>query len=84
MNDFPGQYDTLDTFTFRAAVEAVLGVTLRGEQANQETVNAWLETAVDPEIPNRRVRGREGGRSRMPRRRSEPKRGRPLLASGSL
>ena len=58
MNDFPGQYDTLDTFAFRAAVEAVIGVTLRGEQANQETVRAWLETAVDPEIPNRQVRGR--------------------------
>ncbi len=58
MNDFPGQYDTLDTFAFRAAVEAVLGVTLRDGQANQETVRAWLETAVDPEIPNRQVRGR--------------------------
>ena len=58
MSNFPGEYNTLDTFAFRAAVEAVLGVTLRGEQANQETVNAWLETAVDPEIPNRQVRGR--------------------------
>ncbi len=58
MSNFPGQYDTLDTFAFRAAVEAVLGVTLRGEQANQETVQAWLETAVDPEIPSRQVRGR--------------------------
>jgi hypothetical protein len=58
MSNFPGQYDTLDTFAFRAAVEAVIGVTLRGEQANQETVQAWLETAVDPEIPSRQVRGR--------------------------
>ena len=58
MSNFPGQYDTLDTFAFRAAVEAVIGVTLRGEQANQETVQAWLETAVDAEIPNRQVRGR--------------------------
>ncbi len=52
MSNFPGEYDTLDTFAFRAAVEAVIGVTLRGEKANQETVRAWLETAVDPEIPN--------------------------------
>jgi hypothetical protein len=52
MNDFPGQYDTLDTFAFRAAVEAVVGVLLRGEQANRETVQAWLETAVDlPDVP---------------------------------
>jgi hypothetical protein len=58
MSNFPGEYNTLDTFAFRAAVEAVIGVTLRGEQANQETVNAWLETAVDPEIPSRQVRGR--------------------------
>ncbi len=58
MSNFPGEYNTLDAFAFRAAVEAVIGVTLRGEQANQETVQAWLETAVDPEIPNRQVRGR--------------------------
>ena len=58
MSNFPGEYNTLDTFAFRAAVEAVLGVTLAGKQANQETVRAWLETAVDPEIPSRQVRGR--------------------------
>lgn len=58
MSNFPGQYDTLDTFAFRAAVEAVIGVSLRGEQVNQESVHAWLETAVDPEIPNRQIRGR--------------------------
>ncbi len=40
MSNFPGQYDTLDTFAFRAAVEAVVGVTLGGEQANEETVPA--------------------------------------------
>ena len=56
--NFPGNYDTLDTFAFRAAVEAVIGVTLRGEQANQENVHTWLETAVDPQIPNRQIRGR--------------------------
>ncbi len=58
MSNFPGEYDTLDTFAFRAAVEAVIGVTLRGEQANQETVGAWLETAVDAEVPSREVCGR--------------------------
>ncbi len=36
MSNFLGSYDTLDTFAFRAAVEAVLGVTLAGKQANQE------------------------------------------------
>ncbi len=51
MSNFPGEYNTLDTFAFRAAVEAVIGVTLQGSQANEETVRAWLETAVDPEIP---------------------------------
>lgn len=58
MSNFPGQYDTLDTFAFRAAVEAVIGVTLRGELVNQESVHEWLETAVDPEIPSRQIRGR--------------------------
>ena len=58
MSNFPGEYNPLDAFAFRAAVEAVIGVTLRGEQANQETVQAWLETAVGPEIPSRQVRGR--------------------------
>ena len=58
MSNFPGEYNTLDAFAFRAAVEAVIGVTLGGEQANEETVRTWLETAVDPEIPNRQVRGR--------------------------
>ena len=58
MSNFPGNYSVGDAFAFRAAVEAVLGVTLRGEQANQETVQAWLETAVDPEVPNREVLGR--------------------------
>jgi hypothetical protein len=58
MSNFPGEYNTLDTFAFRAAVEAVISVILRGGQANDETVRAWLETAVDAEIPNRQVRGR--------------------------
>ncbi len=58
MSNFPGNYNVGDAFAFRAAVEAVIGVTLRGEQANRETVQAWLETAVDPQVPNREVRGR--------------------------
>ena len=55
--NFPGSYSVGDTFAFRAAVEAVLGVTLAGKQANEETVRAWLETAV-AEVPSRQVRGR--------------------------
>ena len=59
MTNFPGQYDTLDAFAFRAAVEAVIGVTLRGEQVDQESVHAWLEPAVAAQVPSRQIRGRD-------------------------
>ncbi len=58
MSDFPGNYDTLDCFAFRAAVEAVIGLTLQDKQVNQETVQACLATAVDPQIPSRQIQGR--------------------------
>ncbi len=58
MDNFPGNYSVGDAFAFRAAVEAVVGVTLQGSQANEETIQAWLKTAVDAEIPSREVRGR--------------------------
>ncbi len=58
MTNFPGNYDTLDAFAFRAAVEAIIGLTLQGKQVNQENVAAWLETAVDLESPTREMGGR--------------------------
>ena len=57
-SNFPGEYNALDTFAFRAAVEAVIGVTLRGERVTKEAVQAWLETATDPQVPSVGVRGR--------------------------
>ncbi len=66
MSNFPGNYSVGDDFAFRAAVEAVLGVTLAGKQANRETVQAWLETAVDPKIPSREVRNAPGVPSGRP------------------
>ena len=57
MTNFPGNYDTLDCFAFRAAVEAVIGLTLQDKQVNQETVQAWL-AAVDPQMPSRQIQGR--------------------------
>ena len=58
MTNFPGNYDTLDCFAFRAAVEAIIGLTLQGKQVNQESVAAWLAIAVDPQIPSRQIQGR--------------------------
>ena len=62
MANFPGQNDGLDAFAFRAAVEAVVGLSLRGEEVNTENVDAWLLTALDPEtraqVDSRQIYGR--------------------------
>ncbi len=58
MANFPGSASATDDFAFRAAVEAVVGLTLRGERPGRENVQAWLETATEPDVPTRDFRGR--------------------------
>ncbi len=57
-SDFPGDYSAVDAFAFRAAVEAVIGLTIQGKEVNLQTVKAWLEAAVNLEIPTRSMGGR--------------------------
>ena len=56
--NFPGSLNASDTFAFRAAVEAVIGVTVRGETPNKENIKEWLDTAVEPNVPTRETIGR--------------------------
>ncbi len=56
--NFPGSLNASDTFAFRAAVEAVIGVTVRGETPNRENVREWINTAVEPNVPTRDTMGR--------------------------
>ncbi len=56
--NFPGSNNMSDTLAFRAAVEAVVGLTLRGETPNTQNVRAWLDTAVEPNVPIRETMGR--------------------------
>ena len=58
MENFPGGNGAGDNAAFRAAVEAVIGVTLRGEKPNRENVKAWLDIAVEPNVPTRETVGR--------------------------
>ena len=55
MANFPGQNDDLDTAAFRAATEAVIGVTLSGQERNQERVREWLETSIVPTDPSNHI-----------------------------
>ncbi len=55
MANFPGQNDDLDTAAFRAATEAVIGVTLSGQERNQERVREWLETSIVPADPRNHI-----------------------------
>ena len=43
---------------FRAAAEAIIGLTLRGEKPTVENVQAWVNTAIDPTVPTRDIGGR--------------------------
>ena len=56
--NFPGSNNVSDTFAHRAAVEAILGLTLRGEKPTKENVKAWLDVAINPDIPTREIVGR--------------------------
>ncbi len=56
--NFPGNNNVSDTFAFRAAVEAVVGLTLRGETPNRENVREWLTTAMEANVPTRETLGR--------------------------
>ena len=56
--NIPGSNNVSDTFAFRAAVEAVIGVTLRGEKPTAQNVKAWLNTAIEPNVPTRETLGR--------------------------
>ncbi len=56
--NFPGNANVSDTFAFRAAVEAVIGVTLQGERPNKQNVRAGLDIAIEPNVPTRETIGR--------------------------
>ena len=58
MNDFPGGTGIVDSLAFRAATEAVIGLTLQGERVDIKTVTAWLDTAAKLDIPTRETYGR--------------------------
>ncbi len=47
-----------DNVAFRAAAEAVIGLTLRGEKPTLENVREWISTAIDLNIPTRDIGGR--------------------------
>ncbi len=56
--NFPGSNNMSDTLAFRAATEAIIGLVLRGERPDKENVRAWLDTAVEPNVPTRDTIGR--------------------------
>ena len=58
MGNFPGQSGGSDDLAFRVAVEAVVGLTLRGERPDRESVKAWVETTTERGVPSHAFRGR--------------------------
>ncbi len=58
MENFPGNDGFVDNLAFRAATEAVIGLTLKGERVDVAAVTAWLDTAAKLDIPTRETRGR--------------------------
>ena len=42
----------------RAAVEAVVGLTTRGERPDRESIQAWIETSTERGVPSLDFRGR--------------------------
>ena len=55
---FPGSLNASDVLAHRAAIEAVVGLTLRGETPNRENVREWLNTAMEANVPTRETLGR--------------------------
>ncbi len=47
-----------DEIGFRAATEAVIGLTLRGEKPTVENVQEWINAAIDLETPTREIGGK--------------------------
>ncbi len=47
-----------DEIGFRAAAEAIIGLTSQGEKPTAENVQAWINTAIDPNVPTREIGGR--------------------------
>ena len=47
-----------DEIGFRAAAEAIIGLTLRGEKPTVENVQEWINAAIDPNVPTREIGGR--------------------------
>ena len=43
---------------FRAAVEAIIGLTIRGEKPTMENVDEWISTAIDLNVPTREIGGK--------------------------
>ena len=58
MENFPGNDGFVDNLAFRAATEAVIGLTLKGERVDVETVTAWFDAAATLDIPTRETHGR--------------------------
>ena len=56
--NFPGSLNASDTLAHRAAVEAVLGLILQGEKPTAQNVKAWIDIAVEPNVPTRETLGR--------------------------
>ena len=58
MENFPGRVGGSDDLAFRVAVEAVVGLTLRGERPDRESIQAWIETSTERGVPSLDFRGR--------------------------
>ena len=58
MANFPGNTGVYDELAFRGAVEAIVGLSLKGGPPTMENVRGWIETSMDPNVPNRSVQGR--------------------------
>ena len=56
--NFPGSNNISDILAHRAATEAVLGLILQGEKPTAQNVKAWLNTAIEPNVPTRETIGR--------------------------
>ena len=48
MSNFPGDHTGDDIRAFRAATEAVTGLTVQDKTANEASVREWLEISIAP------------------------------------